>query len=175
MTPFSNFKGSAAEGGVRAPFVIRYPGQVAEAGRSAAFAYVLDVVPTLLAYAGVKQPQDQAAPLGGVSMAGVLAGTEKLVHAPDDPIGYEAAGGAALYLGDYKLVRSAPPYGDSKWRLYDIATDPAERHDLSEAQPKLKQTMLDDYAAYVKKNGVVEVPAGYDVIKQAQANAAKNN
>jgi arylsulfatase A-like enzyme len=42
MTPFSNFKGSAAEGGVRAPFIIRYPGHVTEGGRSAAFAYVLD-------------------------------------------------------------------------------------------------------------------------------------
>jgi arylsulfatase A-like enzyme len=32
MTPFSNFKGSAAEGGVRAPFIIRYPGQSPTAG-----------------------------------------------------------------------------------------------------------------------------------------------
>ena len=35
------------------------------------------------------------------------------------------------------------------------------------------QNMINDYAAYVAKTGVVEVPAGYDVIKQAQANAAR--
>jgi arylsulfatase len=160
MTPFSNFKGSAAEGGVRAPFIIRYPGHVTTGGRS---------------YAAVKPKAAGHAPLDGRSMAGVLAGTAKVVHSPTDPVGYETAGGAALYLGDDKLVRSAPPYGDAKWRLYDIVTDPTETHDLSAAQPAQAQRMLGDYAAYVKKYGVVEVPAGYDVFKQAQANAAKKN
>jgi arylsulfatase/uncharacterized sulfatase len=175
MTPFSNFKGSAAEGGVRAPFIIRYPGHVPQGGRSAAFTYVLDVVPTLLSYANVKTPPKGAGSYPGSSMAGVLAGKSKLVHQMDEPIGYEAAGGAAVYLGDNKLVRSAPPYGDGKWRLYDIARDPAEAKDLSHTEPKLAQQMQADYAAYVLRNGVVEVPADYDVIKQAQANAAKKN
>jgi arylsulfatase A-like enzyme len=115
MTPFSNFKGSAAEGGVRAPFIIRYPCHVTEGGRSAAFAYVLEVVPTLLDYAGVKPPPDGRALLGGRDMAQLFAGKSMLIHPPTEPIGYEAAGGAALYIGNYKLVRSAPPYGDRKW------------------------------------------------------------
>jgi arylsulfatase len=173
MTPFSNFKGSAAEGGVRAPFVIRYPAHVREGGRSAAFAYVLDVVPTLLAYAGVRDTPAGSAALGGVSMAPVLSGQASLVHPMDKPVGYEVAGGAALYRGDYKLVRSAPPYGDAAWRLYNLADDPTESRDLSAAQPKLKEQMLADYQGYVKQNGVVEVPSGYDVIKQAQANAER--
>jgi arylsulfatase len=172
MTPFGNFKGSAAEGGVRVPFIIRYPGHVSEGGRSAAFAYVLDVVPTLLDYAGVNAPPGRSAPLGGRSMVGLLAGKTTLIHPPTEPIGYEAAGSSALYLGDDKLVRSAPPYGDGKWRLYDLGDDPTETRDISASQPKLMQSMLADYAAYVTKNGVVEVPPGYDVIKQAQANAA---
>ncbi|MGE0223222.1 MAG: arylsulfatase [Acetobacteraceae bacterium] len=173
MTPFSNFKGSAAEGGVRAPFVIRYPAQVQEGGRSAAFAYLLDVVPTLLSYAGVRDTSAGSAVLGGVSMAPVLSGRAQVVHPADKPIGYEAAGGAALYRGDYKLVRSAPPYGDSAWRLYNLPDDPTESRDLSATQPKLKEQMLADYQAYVKQHGVVEVPPGYDVVKQAQANAAR--
>jgi arylsulfatase len=175
MTPFSNFKGSAAEGGVRAPFIIRYPGHVVEGGRSAAFAYLLDVVPTLLAYAGVAPAHAHTAPLGGRSMARLLAGTAPVLHPPDAPVGYEAAGGAALYLDDHKLARSAPPYGDGTWRLYDLAKDPTESVDLSGAQPALLQRMLADYAAYAKTYGVVEVPPGYDVIKQGLANAAKKN
>ena len=63
MTPFSNFKGSAAEGGVRAPLIIRYPGVVAQGERSEAFVYLLDVVPTLLDLAGVKPSTDTRAPL----------------------------------------------------------------------------------------------------------------
>jgi arylsulfatase A-like enzyme len=96
-----------------------------------------------------------------------------MAHPATEPIGYEAAGGAALFLGDYKLVRSAPPYGDGQWKLYDLRDDPTETHDLSGSQPKLLQEMLADYAEYAKKNGVIEVPADYDVIKQARANAAK--
>ncbi|MBV8704222.1 MAG: sulfatase-like hydrolase/transferase, partial [Acetobacteraceae bacterium] len=173
MTPFSNFKGSAAEGGVRAPFVVRYPGHVAEGGRSGAFAYVLDVVPTLLDLAGVKPPPGQSALRAGTSLVGLLAGSSQMAHPATEPIGYEAAGGAALFLGDYKLVRSVPPYGDGRWKLYDLRDDPTETHDLSGSQPKLLQEMLADYAEYAKKNGVIEVPADYDVIKQARANAAK--
>ncbi|HET6184476.1 MAG TPA: arylsulfatase [Acetobacteraceae bacterium] len=175
MTPFANFKGSAAEGGVRAPFVIRYPGHVAEGGRSDAFAYVLDIVPTLLDFAGVQPAAAPAATLGGRSMAALLAGNAARLHPADEPVGYEAAGGAALYRGDNKLVRSAPPYGDGKWRVYDLARDPTETHDLGAAQPALLQSLLADYAAYAKANGVIEVPPGYDVIKQGRANAASRN
>jgi arylsulfatase A-like enzyme len=171
MTPFSNYKGSAAEGGVRAPLIVRYPGHVPMGARSDAFAHVLDVVPTLLAYAGVTPSPDTT--LDGRSLTGVLAGTTAAAHPADEPVGYEAAGGAALYLGPDKLVRSVPPYGDGKWRLYNLDIDPTEKHDLSAAQPALRAKLLADYAAYVAKQGVIEVPPGYDVIVQAKANAAK--
>src|SRR5579875_2020028 len=75
MTPFANFKGSAAEGGVRAPFIIRYPKRVPQGARTDAFAYVLDVVPTLLDLAGVAAAPNDKAPLGGTSMVGLLSGT----------------------------------------------------------------------------------------------------
>jgi arylsulfatase A-like enzyme len=171
MTPFSNFKGSAAEGGVRAPFIIRYPAAVPVGVRSDAFAYVLDVVPTLLDLAGVK-PEAGPAPRTGRSLAGLLAGGTGPVHPADESIGYEAAGGAAVYRGHYKLVRSAPPYGDAKWRLYDVAADPTESHDLTATQPDLAKSLVAAFAAYVDKNGVVEVPNGYDVMDQARKNAA---
>jgi len=174
MTPFTNFKGSAAEGGVRASFIIRYPGHVVQGGRSAAFAYVLDVVPTLLEFAGVKAKPEQSALLAGSSMVPVLAGKASTVHAATKSIGYEAAGGAAIYAGNFKLVRSAPPYSDGTWRLHDLVQDPTETRDLSAEQPQRKEKMLADYAAYVKKNGVVEVPPDYDVIKQGRINADKH-
>jgi arylsulfatase len=172
MTPFSNFKGSAAEGGVRAPFIIRYPKVVQEGGRSDRFAYVLDVVPTLLDLAGVAVPSNDKAPPSGRSMVGLLSGKETLVHPADESIGYEAAGGAAVYRGDDKLVRSVPPYGDGKWRLYDLRIDPTESHDLSGTQPDLASLMRAAYASYVARNGVIEVPDDYDVLGQARKNAA---
>jgi arylsulfatase A-like enzyme len=172
MTPFSNYKGSAAEGGVRAPFIIRYPKLVPEGVRTEAFAYVLDVVPTLLDLAGVKPDQSNGAPLTGSSMTELFSGKAKLIHPESESIGYEAAGGAAVYRGDYKLVRSVPPYGDGKWRLYDLKTDPTESHDLMASQPDLANSMTGTFKAYVAKNGVVEVPGDYDVIAQGRKNAA---
>jgi arylsulfatase A-like enzyme len=176
MTPFSNFKGSAAEGGLRAPLIIRYPHVIPQGEREDAFANVLDVVPTVLDMANVPtSDRGNSAPLSGRSMTAYLTGKAQEVHSDNDPIGYEAAGGAALFRGPFKLVRSVPPYGDGSWRLYNLKTDPTESHDLSGSQPDLAKSMAADYAAYVAKNGVIEVPPGYDVFKQGQANIAKTN
>ncbi|HKM63155.1 MAG TPA: arylsulfatase [Acidisphaera sp.] len=172
MTPFSNYKGSAAEGGVRAPLIIRYPRLVPQGGRTDQFAYVLDVVPTLLELAGVTPAQNEAAVLSGRSMVDLLSGKTARVHPADESIGYEAAGGAAVYRGDDKLVRSVPPYGDGKWRLFDLRVDPTESHDLTAAQPDLARSMIAAFAAYRDKNGVIEAPPGYDVIAQGRKNAA---
>ncbi len=173
MTPFRNFKGSAAEGGVRAPFIIRYPRLVPQGERTDAFAYVLDVVPTLLQLAGVTPSPDETTLLSGRSMVGLLSGKVPLIHPANEPIGYESAGGAAVYRGDDKLVRSAPPYGDGKWRLYDLRDDPTEFRDLTASQPDLAKSMLAAYASYAKRNGVVQVPDDYDVMVQGRKNAPK--
>jgi arylsulfatase len=171
MTPFANFKGSAAEGGVRAPFIIRYPAVVAQGTRVDRFAYELDVVPTLLDLAHVPQPGNAQAPMAGRSMVPMLSGAAASIHPQDEAIGYEAAGGAAVYQGDDKLVRSVPPYGDGKWRLYDLKADPTESRDLTASQPALAKSLIDAFASYVRKNGVVIVPDDYDVMKQGQKNA----
>ena len=172
MTPFSNFKGSAAEGGVRAPFIIRYPAAIPQGSRSDAFAYVLDVVPTLLDLAGVRPAGGSTASLSGQSMVPLLSGRTDRVHGTDAAVGYEAAGGSAVYRGDYKLARSVPPYGDRRWRLYNLRQDPTEARDLSAAEPERTSSMMADFRSYVEKNGVIEVPADYNVIRQAQKNAA---
>lgn len=175
VTPFSNFKGSASEGGVRAPLIIRYPKAVPQGGRSDAFAYVLDIVPTVLELAGVAPLRDgSTAPLGGHSMAPLLFGKSDHVHRDNDPVVYEAAGGAAVYRGDYKLVRNVPPYGDRAWHLYDLRTDPTEANDLAAEKPDTVKDLRAAYADYVRKNNVIEVPADYDIIKQAQANMARH-
>jgi arylsulfatase A-like enzyme len=58
-----------SEGGTRAPLVIRYPKKVAVGERTDTFAYVLDVVPTLLDLAGVTPQQvNELATFGGRSM-----------------------------------------------------------------------------------------------------------
>jgi arylsulfatase A-like enzyme len=144
---------------------------VPQGGRTDQFAYVTDVVPTLLDLAGVTPPANPKAPLTGHSMVSLLEGKAAQVHPDSEAVGYEAAGGAAIYRGGYKLVRSAPPYGDLKWRLYDMKNDPQEKHDLSTENPALFKTMTAAFDDYVAKNGIVMVPSDYNVMVQARQNA----
>ena len=170
MTPFSSFKSSASEGGVRAPFIITYPKAIPTGQRTDAFAGVVDVVPTLLEFAGVK-PSVSSAPLAGRSMVPLVSGASNQVYASEMSISQELSGGAAVYRGDYKLVRNIPPYGDRKWHLYNLRKDPAESQDLAASDPERVKSMKEAYAEYVKKNGVIEVPDDYDITAQATKNA----
>jgi arylsulfatase len=170
MTPFSSFKSSASEGGVRAPFIVSYPKAIPMGQRTDAFASVMDIVPTLLQFAGVKLPSVPGA-LVGRSMASLLSGASTQLYPDDVSISQELSGGAAIYQGDYKLVRNIPPYGDRKWHLYNLRTDPMESKDIASAEPARVTSMSDAYAEYVKMNGVIEVPDDYDINAQAMKNA----
>lgn len=170
MTPFRAFKITASEGGTRAPLIVRYPSKVQEGKRIGAFTYVLDVVPTLLELVGAT-PQQSPLALDGRSMLPLLAGTSEQIHDQSEMIITEVAGNIAIYRGDHKMVRNLPPFGDKRWRLYDLRLDPTEADDITTAHPELVKTMLVGYADYVARNGVVEVPDGYSVPDQAAKNA----
>ena len=88
--------------------------------------------------------------LGGISMLPLLRGDAKRVHTPTDPVCYELAGSAAVFRGDYKLMRNNPPFGDKQWRLFRYTTDPLELDDLSAANPKLLGEMTAAYKSYAK-------------------------
>jgi arylsulfatase A-like enzyme len=111
------------------------------------------------------------ASLSGRSMTALLTGTSDQVYPNDVSISQELSGGAAVYQGDFKLVRNIPPYGDRKWHLYNLRTDPMESKDLASSEPDRVKSMSTAYAEYVKKNGVIEVPDDYDITAQAMKNA----
>lgn len=161
----SLFKFTAGEGGLRVPLIIAGPNVLQQ--RIDARAFVTDITPTLLERAGVAA--DSPA-MDGFSMSGLLAGTTPHAREPMIPLGVEVSGHSALYRGDYKLVRTPPPLGDSSWRLYNITEDPGETTNLAAQMPDLAASMLADYQAYAERNGVLELPPGYD----PQAQVAHN-
>src|SRR3546814_2264118 len=95
----------------------------------------------------------------------MLKGAAGSVHG-DAPLGYELSGNAALFRGDYKLVRNLAPTGDGEWRLFNLKNDPGETRDLAAAEPDRFKTMMADYRAYAKANGVLVLPAGYTADEQ---------
>lgn len=167
--PLSQFKFYVGEGGVRVPLIVAGPG-LRQGETARGFSIISDITPTLLQLAGA--PAETWAGLHGRSQAPVLRGETDSVYGPNDPVGLEAAGDAALYKGDYKLTRNAGPLGDPAWRLYDLSKDPGETNDLAAAEPERVREMLADYQAYAARVGVAEIPEGFSADAQIARNLA---
>ncbi|NCF35724.1 MAG: sulfatase-like hydrolase/transferase [Gammaproteobacteria bacterium] len=177
-SPATYWKTYSTEGGLRSPFIARFPGKIPAGQISSAFGYVIDVVPTVLEVAGVKRPgstysgKSIHAP-SGESMWSLLSGSASMIHAPDKSIGYELAGSSAVFQGNFKLVRNLPPKGTGEWELYDIVADPSEMNDLAQEMPDLMASLMEAYSRYEENNNVIPVPDDYDPRKQLQKNARR--
>ncbi|MEN9873663.1 MAG: hypothetical protein RL186_560, partial [Pseudomonadota bacterium] len=169
-TPGHLFKFYTGEGGLRVPLIIAGP-QVQGGVRTGASAFVTDITPTLLEWAGAGPAPAGAKPIIGRSLVPILNGTADRIYAEADGFGVEVSGNSAYFQGDYKLVRIQPPYGDARWRLFDLSKDPGETRDLSAQLPAVFVSMQQAYAAYAKANGVLNLPAGYQVQQQVARNA----
>lgn len=164
--PFNLYKFYSSEGGLRVPLVIAGPG-VSATGVQHAPVHVADLMPTLLDAAGVGYKADQ---LYGRSILPVLAGQTTASRADDRSFGVEVSGNAALYRGNWKLVRTALPRGDFEWRLFDLSKDPGETTDLARENTALFAELRAEYQAYATKVGVFEVGREDYAEKQLFAN-----
>ena len=180
VSPLRGYKFTASEGGLRVPMIMAWPGNPAIKGGSVAtgFAHVTDMPMTLLKLAGVAAQQGRFAgrpveSMTGLDLTPMLTGAASSVHSADKPLGYELSGNAVLFKGDYKLVKNLPPYGDGRWRLYNISADPGETLDLSGSDPARFAAMQKDYVAFAKVNKVLPMPEGYTAPKQIFANAMR--
>lgn len=169
-SPSRLFKFYTTQGGLRVPLIVSGPNVTP--GFAPSLAFVTDVTPTILDMAGAERGKEST-PLSGASLMPVLTGTARNTHSPDTPIGVEVAGNAALFKGDYKIMRNGGAFGDPEWRLYNIAIDPSETNDLSASEPERLSAMISDYQAYMRANGVLAMPEGYDVQQQVATNALK--
>ena len=157
--PLNHFKLTPGEGGIRSPMIIVGPG-VKGQRQVDAFAYITDIMPTMLEMANLKHPEKyrgrEVAPMRGRSMIGVLSGDEEDIYSPDEPVGAEMAGGKWLRLGDYKAVMVPPPFGPGEWQLFNLSIDPGETDDLSEKYPEKLEDLKTTWKQYADDVGVVE-------------------
>lgn len=178
VSPLAGYKFTALEGGLRVPLFVAWPGNpsVRPGAVSNAFTHVTDVAPTLLALAGVPghggRYRGQAVePMQGKSLVPLLGGASMAVRSPQEPLGYELSGNAALFKGDYKLVKNLPPAGTGAWQLFDIVNDPGETKDLAQSMPQRLREMVADYDAFAARDGVLPMPEGYTAADQIAENA----
>jgi arylsulfatase len=159
-TPLRLIKGTNAEGGIRAPFIVKGPG-IASGKRSDALVHVMDVAPTFLEIAGANHPKQfkgkDVLPIQGKSILSILNGEITSVRSGQDTIGWELIGLKAIRSGDWKATRFIPPFGDNKWQLFNMEDDPGEAIDISSEYPEKLQTLIKAYGDYEKRNGVIEI------------------
>jgi arylsulfatase A-like enzyme len=126
--PYRGWKATFFEGGVRVPFLMRWPGRIAPGQRPTAPAHHLDVFATAAAAASASIPSDR--PMDSVNLLPFVTG--KALAMPDRTIVWRSGGYQAIKQGHWKLQVAERP---SKLWLFDLATDPTERHNLAAARP----------------------------------------
>ncbi|MHC4993923.1 MAG: sulfatase-like hydrolase/transferase [Planctomycetota bacterium] len=132
--PLRNGKGSVHEGGLRVPFLVKWPGKIPAGVVEDRPVLSLDVFATAAAAAGTETRN-----LDGVDLLPHLDGRDK--GEPHPLLFWRQRGRMAIRMGDWKATRNGGA-GDpaNKWMLYNLKNDIAETRDLSTAEPdKLAQ------------------------------------
>ncbi|MFW6171463.1 MAG: sulfatase [Planctomycetota bacterium] len=140
-SPTANFplragKGWIFEGGIREPYMIRWPGVTKGEATCGVPVTSTDFYPTLLDMAGL--PLESRQHLDGVSLVPLLRGGDALEreaiywHYPH----YGNQGGppaGAIRMDDWKLIER---YEDGRVHLYNLAADISEQNDVAEQHPQ---------------------------------------
>jgi arylsulfatase A-like enzyme len=160
MTPFSQYKGWLAEGGIRNALVVSGPAVKRPKGSiNHGLMHVADFMPTLLEIAGASYPKThdgrELPPLIGKSWGRMLAGQAESPRTGEDYLAWEIFGNRAVRQGDWKVRWEYKPFGKSDWELFDLAADPGERKDLAKERPDRLQALLALWASYVRTNNVI--------------------
>jgi arylsulfatase A-like enzyme len=142
--PLRGIKRDLYEGGIRVPFIVRYPGKVAASSVSDEVVAFWDFLPTAAELAGVQPPLGQPAgaqapiPLDGVSYLPALFGQRRQGHAPLYWEFHEGRFAQAIRLGDWKGVRLNP---GEPVELYNLKDDIAEKENTALKHPDIVRKM----------------------------------
>ena len=132
-------KGSLYEGGIRVPCIVRWPQHVEAGSSSDHVSGFEDWTPTVLELIGA--PKTTTEETDGLSFAPALLGQEQT----SKPFLYREFSGyggqQSIRVGDWKAIRTKMNRGNTKVELYDLASDVAEEHDVSEDHPNRTEQM----------------------------------
>jgi len=129
--PFRGGKRDLYEGGIRVPFIVRWPGNIKPGGISELPSAFWDFVPTACELVGAPIPRN----LDGISLLPELTGKSQRRH---DYLYWEfhenPATAQAVRLGHWKAVRHNP---DEPLELYDLDADTGEQVNIAEHFPEI--------------------------------------
>ncbi len=135
-----DYKHSLYEGGVRVPFICRWPEKLPKGGVCNEPVISLDVMPTICAAVGAELPDDRV--YDGRNMLPALCGeTKEPLHGAlfwDD-----GAGLWAVRAGKWKLLSKK-----GSLELYDLSADVGEENDVSKQNPDVVERLKQRYTAW---------------------------
>lgn len=152
--PLRANKGFLYEGGIRVPWIVRWPGIVKPGSTCSVPVISTDTYSTLLEAAGL-QPVPEQAP-DGESLLPLLRQTGSLqrkalyFHYPNYAFHQRNRLGGAIREGDFKLIRN---YDDDSLELYNLAADLGETRNLSATHPEMTQRLTAKLESWLKSSG----------------------
>ena len=124
-------KGSLYEGGLKVPYLVRWPGKIEPASVSDHLLYYPDIMPTLADIAGAACPNTD-----GLSFAPTLFGQR---DQPTHPYLYwEYQGQTAVRMKQWKAYRGR----NGSWELYDLSQDIEEKQNVADEHPDILKRLV---------------------------------
>ncbi len=127
-------KGDLYEGGIRVPFIARWPGHIPPGTVSDHLAAFWDIMPTLADLSGTQSPADA----DGLSFVPTLLGQSD--QPQPEYLYWEFAGYGgqqAVRIGKYKAIRRDLKKGNKTFALYDLSQDIGEQNDIADQHPQI--------------------------------------
>ena len=152
--PLRGVKGMLYEGGIRVPWIVRWPGKVKSGTTSDTPVISMDCYPTLLDAAGL--PPTPNHPLDGKSLMPLLTqspGFERdtlYFHYPNYAFHKKNRLGSAIREGEYKLIKNSD---DDSLELYDLRRDVGESNNLAGQSPELATRLADKLDQWLRETG----------------------
>ncbi len=150
--PWRDGKQSHYDGGLRVPFMVRWPAQITAGSRCDYAGLNFDLFPTFLELAGAKPSHE----LDAVSLVPLFRGDS--LTAPRDLYFVRREGGPqyggksyeAIIRGDWKLLQNSPY---SPLELYNLKDDPQERHNLAATNRKVFNELAAALRVHIQRGG----------------------
>jgi arylsulfatase A-like enzyme len=155
--PLSSGKGSAHEGGVRVPMIVRWPGVTPEGSVCRQYVIIEDFFPAVLEMAGVSDYQQVGGVVDGVSFVPLLRGqpgypTRRALywHYPNHwgPKGPGIGPSSSIRRGPWKLIYY---HADGRYELFNLDEDLGEEHNLAEEQPEKRRQLAAQLRDWLQK------------------------
>lgn len=152
--PWRGGKQDHYDGGLRVPFLVRWPAQIQPGGRPDYAGLNFDLFPTFVELAGGHTDPDlDAVSLVPILRGGSINGIRELYFARRE--GGPTYGGKsyeALIHGDWKLMQNDP---FSPQELYNLKNDPQEHNNLAQKKPKILQDLSTRLQRHIQRGGSI--------------------